>query len=90
MLNQSSHPYLVPLYTAASGVTEGSGVRIGDGEVVIGRDSGEGVLAFLEDTLVSRRHASLCIEDKPGRVTLTDLQSKNGTFVNGVKVCVRA
>ena len=83
MLNQSYHPYLVPLYTAARGVTEGSAVRINDGEVVVGRDSGEGVLAFLEDTLVSRRHASLCIEDTPGSVTLTDLQSKNGTFVNG-------
>lgn len=86
MLNTSFRPYLVPLYTAAKGVTEGAAIRIGDGEVVVGRDGGEGLLAFLDDTLVSRRHASLHIEDEPGQVKLTDLQSKNGTFVNGRSV----
>ena len=83
MMNESSHPYLVPVYTAARGLTEGAAIRISEGEVVLGRDGGNGVLAFLEDTLVSRRHASLCVEPQPGSVTITDMESKNGTFVNG-------
>jgi DNA-binding NtrC family response regulator len=64
-------------------VTEGAAIRIGDGEVVMGRDEGEGVLAFVDDTLVSRKHASLCIEGGPRQVRITDLKSKNGIFVNG-------
>jgi len=38
----------------------------------------------LEDPLVSRRHAS--IELGPHSLRLTDLESTNGTFVNGVRV----
>jgi len=86
MSNISSHPYLVPLYTAARGVTEGAAIRLDGGEVVVGRDCGEGVLAFPEDTLVSRRHARLQVEEKPRKVAITDLKSKNGTFVNGRSV----
>jgi hypothetical protein len=41
------------------------------------------VLGFEGDTLVSRRHALVRISAEPWRVELVDLESKNGTFVNG-------
>jgi hypothetical protein len=52
------------------------------GRLVIGRSSGcELVLA---DDTVSRRHAELFIED--GRWLLRDLDSSNGTWLNGRRV----
>lgn len=52
------------------------------GENIVGRD----VLAQvrLNDPVVSRRHA--CIAVRGGSVTLEDLGSKNGTFVDGVRL----
>ena len=47
------------------------------GEVVIGRDQGD---VPLMDNQVSRRHAKLDLRD-PNRVVLSDLGSRNGTFV---------
>lgn len=49
------------------------------GETVIGRDGRTGLV--LDDARISRRHARL---DHDGtRVTITDLASRNGTFLNG-------
>jgi hypothetical protein len=53
-----------------------------EGELVIGRAS-ELDLVLAED-MVSRKHAKLAARD--GTVTITDLGSTNGTFVNGEKV----
>ncbi len=68
-------------------VTEGSGaprrLELGD-ELVIGRAvSGIGKLG--DDPELSRRHARLS-RDVSGRVTIEDLGSANGTFVNGERV----
>ncbi len=53
-------------------------------ELVIGRAvSGEGRLA--DDPELSRRHARLA-RDAEGRLTIEDLGSANGTFVNGERV----
>jgi DNA-binding winged helix-turn-helix (wHTH) protein len=52
------------------------------GEVVIGRDPGAGVM--LSDPSVSRHHARLLVADDS--LTLEDLGSKNGTFVEGLKL----
>lgn len=53
------------------------------GDFVIGRDAEAN--AVLEDPLVSRFHARLCV-GPDGRVTLEDLHSANGVFVNGCKL----
>jgi hypothetical protein len=48
----------------------------------IGRE--DGVDLVLRDRLVSRRHVRLC--RGPGEVTVEDLDSANGTFVNGRRI----
>jgi FHA domain-containing protein/uncharacterized protein DUF4388 len=53
-----------------------------NGELVIGRSS-ELDLVLIED-MVSRKHAKLTL--LPGNITISDLGSTNGTFVNGEKV----
>lgn len=53
-----------------------------NGELVIGRSS-ELDMVLVED-MVSRRHAKINVED--GKITISDLGSTNGTFVNGEKV----
>src|SRR4051812_42998331 len=54
-------------------------IDLHDGEFTLGRSRGCGVV--LRDPSVSRGHALLCVAG--GRVTLQDLRSSNGTFVNG-------
>jgi pSer/pThr/pTyr-binding forkhead associated (FHA) protein len=50
-----------------------------EGTLLIGREEGE---LRIEDLLVSRRHATLRISPE-GEVILQDLDSTNGTFLNG-------
>jgi len=50
------------------------------GTLVIGRDTEANVV--LRDPLVSRFHARLCV-GRDGRVSLEDMHSANGVFVNG-------
>jgi len=52
------------------------------GENVLGRDPSSDV--FVDAVGVSRRHAIIAVAD--GEITLSDLGSKNGTFVNGQRV----
>jgi Domain of unknown function (DUF4388)/Inner membrane component of T3SS, cytoplasmic domain len=52
------------------------------GVIVIGRASG--IDLVLAEDMVSRKHARLAIG--PGSITIDDLGSRNGTFVNGEKV----
>jgi pSer/pThr/pTyr-binding forkhead associated (FHA) protein len=52
------------------------------GVIVIGRASGLDLV--LAEDMVSRKHARLAIA--PGAITIDDLGSTNGTFVNGEKV----
>jgi DNA-binding winged helix-turn-helix (wHTH) protein len=55
------------------------------GENLIGRD--EAGVVWIDDALVSRRHARIVIDEK-GAV-LEDLDSKNGTFLGGKKIKAR-
>jgi len=57
-------------------------VPLGSGPVLIGRDPGNDVV--LDDRRVSRKHAEIRL--RLGRYTLYDLQSTNGTYVNGRRV----
>ncbi|HEU4522276.1 MAG TPA: FHA domain-containing protein [Thermoanaerobaculia bacterium] len=57
-------------------------VPLRNGENVIGRDSADAIV--IPDAEVSRHHASLVVDG--ATVTLHDLGSKNGTFLEGKKV----
>ena len=61
------------------GATE---IAFGSRELVLGREPG--LPGSIDDASVSRRHAHLRWDGTV--VVLTDLASKNGTFVNGVRV----
>ncbi len=54
-----------------------------DGEVILGREPGRSGL-LLEDPGVSRRHAA--VRESAGSITVEDLGSSNGTFVNGERI----
>jgi hypothetical protein len=65
-----------------TGSETGRIIRLTPPSVVIGR--GADAHLRLTDTGISRRHAELLVDDD--RVTLVDLQSTNGTLVNGARV----
>jgi hypothetical protein len=68
------------------GSKEGERIRLPDhGAIRLGRaPSCEIVFPSDQDPMVSGQHAELWMEG--GRVTLADLKSTNGTYVNGQKV----
>jgi DNA-binding NtrC family response regulator len=86
MPNESNRPHLVPVYARTGGILDGPAVGVDVGTLLLGRDGGAGVLAFVGDALVSRRHADIVVTKDPWRVEVQDLGSKNGTFVNGRNV----
>ena len=61
---------------------DGPSVSLGPDPVLIGRDPQNDVV--LDDRRVSRKHAEIRL--RLGRYTLYDLQSTNGTYVNGRRV----
>ena len=50
---------------------------------MLGREEGDGLLAFPSDPRVSRHHAGLTVDADEQQISIEDLGSKNGTFVNG-------
>ncbi len=64
-------------------VFEGRQVSVNKSELVIGRTKGDLLLG--ESELTSGQHAAMRI-DAAGRVHIRDLNSTNGTYVNGVKL----
>jgi DNA-binding winged helix-turn-helix (wHTH) protein len=60
----------------------GGSVELGPGEHVIGRDAHAAVC--LASASVSRRHAIVRVQG--GQATVEDLESKNGTYVNGARL----
>jgi serine phosphatase RsbU (regulator of sigma subunit)/pSer/pThr/pTyr-binding forkhead associated (FHA) protein len=69
---------------ALAGKIKGRSARhfLREGEQIVGRAATSHVR--LPDSSVSRTHAKIVLED--GKVTLTDLESSNGTFVNGAPI----
>src|SRR5881296_1936384 len=61
---------------------ERSSVQLGPEPLLLGRDQQNDVV--LDDPRVSRKHAEIRL--RLGRYTLYDLQSTNGTYVNGRRV----
>lgn len=57
-------------------------IALGRGENLFGRD--EDAIVWIDDALVSRRHARIVI-DETGAV-LEDLESKNGTYLRGKRI----
>jgi signal transduction histidine kinase/pSer/pThr/pTyr-binding forkhead associated (FHA) protein len=69
----------VPSLFVIQGRDQGTRFELRDSPVTVGRDSDSSVQ--LHDTEVSRKHAELTIESD--RVLIRDLNSSNGTYVNG-------
>src|SRR5262245_23473126 len=65
---------------AIAGPLKGTTIPLTDAETIIGRDPANTVA--INDPLVSRRHCS--IRHSGTQIQLSDLESLNGTFVNGV------
>jgi pSer/pThr/pTyr-binding forkhead associated (FHA) protein len=65
-----------------SGPTPGATYSLEGDQIVIGRDSTNGVV--INDSEVSRKHARLTFQG--GKYVLEDLGSTNGTFVNGQRL----
>ncbi|MEP7274474.1 MAG: FHA domain-containing protein [Acidobacteriota bacterium] len=56
-------------------------------ELVLGRDPSANIRFAPDDTLVGRQHLKLGPDPtNPDRFLLTDLNSRNGTFINGHRV----
>lgn len=72
-----------PLHAPVMVVAMSGEWELAIGELTIGRDPDASVV--LEDSLVSRFHARLSV-DANEDITLEDLHSTNGTFVNGNKM----
>jgi transcriptional regulator with GAF, ATPase, and Fis domain len=53
--------------------------------LVLGRDGGDGAIA-LDDSKVSRRHAVIALDEQGGSFVITDQGSRNGTYVDGVRI----
>jgi DNA-binding winged helix-turn-helix (wHTH) protein len=61
-------------------------IEIGEGEFLIGRDPRAAIR--LRPSTVSWRHARIRVrgEGEKARITVEDLDSRNGTFVNGARI----
>jgi predicted component of type VI protein secretion system len=73
---------LSPLLMVVSGAPQGASFRLRAGLRVIGRAEGADILVM--DGRASRRHAT--VEVSGGRALLRDLESTNGTWLNGRRV----
>jgi len=67
---------------AISGPARGESYELSGGEVSIGRSSSNDIR--VEDLALSRRHAMVVKQE--GRFAVRDLESNNGTFLNGAPV----
>ncbi len=80
--DEASPPGVVFEVRPAGG--EARRVRLGDGGHVFGR--AKGCAVPIDDSMLSRRHAAFAVRGE--RVTVVDLGSLNGTFVDGARIGV--
>ena len=76
---------MVAKLIVASGKSAGRSITLKHGKLLIGRAEECGIRPLGEE--VSRRHCAV-VEDG-GSVTVEDLKSRNGTYVNGVKISAK-
>ena len=69
-------------FVMRSGPTPGATYSLEGDQIVIGRDSSNGVV--INDAEISRKHARLTFQG--GKYVLEDLGSTNGSFVNGQRL----
>lgn len=72
-----------PIAPRLVNLTTGASVQISEGDHVISRESGS-PYSFQSDASISRNHARLAFENSV--LTLTDMGSTNGTYVNNVRI----
>jgi ABC-2 type transport system ATP-binding protein len=70
---------MLPVLSFVAGERSGTDVPVG-GQVVVGRDPGAADVVLHQDSEISRRHATFAISG--GGLTVEDLGSTNGTFLN--------
>lgn len=75
---------LVGWLVAMDGDQKGEDFRLRDGQNTLGSASDSDIV--LRDQTISAKHASIRYKD--GKFFLSDLDSSNGTFVNGLEECV--
>ena len=75
---------LVGWLVAIDGDQKGEDFRLRDGQNTLGSAPDSDVV--LHDQTISAKHAS--IRHKDGKFFLSDLDSSNGTFINGLEECV--
>src|SRR3989338_5023562 len=78
----SSQAIEYPCLEILAGPQEGRTISLKTGEFIIGRSKDNPI--HLDDTSVSRAHSRLVLEKE--RIVLSDLGSRNGTYVNGRKI----
>jgi Nif-specific regulatory protein len=74
--------HLRPRLIVLSGPGKDSTIPLSEGEITIGREASNGIAVV--DPSVSRKHCLLSAQD--GRFRVRDLDSRNGTLVNGAGV----
>jgi pSer/pThr/pTyr-binding forkhead associated (FHA) protein len=73
----------VDVVVVATGGVTGTRLELNDSATTFGRSGDSGIL--LDDVSVSRHHG-VFTRTASGRVTVRDLNSLNGTYVNGARV----
>jgi transcriptional regulator with GAF, ATPase, and Fis domain/pSer/pThr/pTyr-binding forkhead associated (FHA) protein len=81
MRSDTSIPSGQPRLVAIAGPRSGEVLPVSAPELTIGRDPSNGLC--LADLSLSRRHCAITLEGAP---RIRDLQSSNGTFVNGMQI----
>ena len=76
-------PGLLPMLTIVSGSMRGTSFRLSPGSRVIGRVESADIV--IDDLQVSRRHAAVRLAG--GQVSLADMGSTNGTWLNDQRLC---
>jgi len=79
------HRFMVAKLIVASGKSAGRSITLKNGKLLIGRAEECGIRPLGEE--VSRRHCAVVVEGD--RLTVEDLKSRNGTFVNGVQISAK-